>query len=94
MTTLTLSPKYQIVIPKAVREALNLKPGQKVDVRLDEATQSVVVQPQLSILSLRGMCKGMNTDVPNDPEGPEWPGGCDPMPDADWVQISKKAGLL
>ncbi len=31
MTT-TVSPKYQIVIPKAVRRQLNIKPGQKMQV--------------------------------------------------------------
>ncbi|RPJ15663.1 MAG: AbrB/MazE/SpoVT family DNA-binding domain-containing protein, partial [Deltaproteobacteria bacterium] len=32
MQTVTVSPKYQIVIPKAVREALHLRPGQKMQV--------------------------------------------------------------
>ena len=30
MATATLSSKYQISIPKDIREALNLKPGQKL----------------------------------------------------------------
>ena len=32
MTTSLLSPKYQIVIPKVIRQTLNLKPGQKLNV--------------------------------------------------------------
>lgn len=32
MITVTVSPKYQIVIPKAIRNALNIRPGQKVQV--------------------------------------------------------------
>ncbi len=32
MHTVTLSPKFQIVIPQAVREALELKPGEKFQV--------------------------------------------------------------
>lgn len=29
-TTVTVSPKYQIVIPQEVRERMNIQPGQKV----------------------------------------------------------------
>lgn len=32
MTTSLLSPKYQVVIPKEIRKALNLKPGQRLSV--------------------------------------------------------------
>ena len=31
MTTVTVSPKFQVVIPKAVREALGIKAGEKLD---------------------------------------------------------------
>ncbi|MCJ7796832.1 MAG: AbrB/MazE/SpoVT family DNA-binding domain-containing protein, partial [Thermoleophilia bacterium] len=31
METVTISPKYQVVIPKAIRESLELRPGQKVE---------------------------------------------------------------
>ena len=30
MTTVTVSPKFQVVIPLAIREALGIRPGQKV----------------------------------------------------------------
>lgn len=89
MTTVAISPKFQIVIPKAVREALKLRPGQRVEVRLDGQGR-VLVEPELDIRSARGFLKpiaGVDvSDIPADPEGPEWPGGCDPLPDAPWVR--------
>jgi AbrB family looped-hinge helix DNA binding protein len=88
MTTVAVSPKYQIVIPRSVREALKLKPGQRVEVRLDGEGRAVV-EPQLDMRSARGFLKPIPgsdaTDIQNDPEGPEWPGGCSPLPEADWV---------
>lgn len=89
MTTATISPKFQIVIPKAIRDVLGLRPGQKVDLRLDGAGR-VVVEPEPDIRSARGFLKpvaGVDaTDIHNDPEAPDWPGGCAPITDADWVR--------
>ena len=97
MTSVAISPKFQVVIPRAVRQQLNLKAGQRVHVRANEAGQ-VVIEPELDIMSLRGILKpipGVDiTHVENDPEGPNWPGGCDPLPDAEWVQNSKREGML
>ncbi len=87
MTSVAVSPKFQVVIPKAVREAIKLVPGQRVDVRV--LNGGIFFEPIPDISQLRGLLKGINTDVPNDPEGPTWPGGCDPMPDAFWVHLEK-----
>ena len=57
MATVTISPKYQIVIPKELREELQLKPGQKLFVYLLEG--KIHLDPPHSIKELRGMCKGM-----------------------------------
>jgi AbrB family looped-hinge helix DNA binding protein len=57
MTTVTVSPKYQVVIPKELREKLKLKPGQKLFVYALEG--SIRMEPPRSIKELRGMCKGM-----------------------------------
>ena len=97
MTSVAISPKFQVVIPRAVRQKLKLKVGQRVHVRANEAGQ-VVIEPELDIMSLHGILKpipGVDiTHVENDPEGPDGPGGCDPLPDAEWVQNSKREGTL
>jgi AbrB family looped-hinge helix DNA binding protein len=56
MTSVAISPKFQVVIPRAVRQQLNLKAGQRVHVRANEAGQ-VVIEPELDIMSLRGILK-------------------------------------
>ena len=83
MTTVAVSPKFQVVIPKDIRRQLGIRAGQRVDIHIDQGR--VVLEPEVDIMALRGLCRGMDTHVPNDPEGPDWPGGCDPLPDADWV---------
>jgi len=58
MEVVTLSPKYQIVIPKAVREKWNLKAGQKFQVLAYDGRIELV--PVMPIESLRGILKGVN----------------------------------
>ena len=60
MQTVTVSPKYQIVIPKAVREALHLRPVQKMQVI--EYAGRVELIPERDIKELRGFLKGINTE--------------------------------
>ena len=60
MQTVTVSPKYQIVIPKTVRKALNLRPGQKM--RIIEYAGRVELIPERDIKELRGFLKGINTE--------------------------------
>jgi AbrB family looped-hinge helix DNA binding protein len=57
MATITVSPKYQVVIPKELREQLNLKPGQKLFAYVLEG--SIHMDTRRSIKELRGMAKGM-----------------------------------
>ena len=49
MTVAKLGERYQIVVPKDVREALHLKPGDHLDVRIEEG--KVVMIPQASHIS-------------------------------------------
>jgi AbrB family looped-hinge helix DNA binding protein len=59
MQTVTLSPKYQVVIPKSVRNALNLRPGQKMQVI--EYNGRIEFILERDIAELRGFLKGINT---------------------------------
>jgi AbrB family looped-hinge helix DNA binding protein len=59
MQSVTVSPKYQVVIPKIIREALNLRPGQKMQVM--EYAGRIELIPERDIKELRGFVKGINT---------------------------------
>jgi AbrB family looped-hinge helix DNA binding protein len=64
MDTVTISPKFQVVIPRAVRERMKLNPGQKVQVIvLDDRIELVPVRP---IRKMRGFLKGIDTRVERD----------------------------
>ena len=46
MDTVTVSPKFQVVIPRAIREALALKPGQKIQaLQFEGRIELIPVQP-------------------------------------------------
>lgn len=60
MQTVTVSPKFQIVIPRKVRQSLNLRPGQKMQVI--EYDGRIELIPDRDISELRGFLKGINTD--------------------------------
>jgi AbrB family looped-hinge helix DNA binding protein len=60
MQTVTVSPKYQVVIPKVVRKALHLRPGQKMQVI--EYDGRIELIPERDIRELRGFLKGINTE--------------------------------
>ena len=61
METVTLSPKYQVVIPKDIRERLNLAPGQKIQAILFEGRIELI--PIRPMREMRGFLKGINTSV-------------------------------
>ena len=56
----TISTKYQIVIPRKVREQFNLKPGQKVVFIPYKNSIRLVIVP--TIKEARGIFKGMSTE--------------------------------
>ncbi len=57
MDTVKVSPKFQVVIPKKVREYLKLEPGQQLDIYVLDGT--IRLHPPRSIKDLRGAAKGM-----------------------------------
>lgn len=61
MQTVTVSPKYQVVIPRGVRESLDIRPGQKVQVIVFE--NRIELLPVKAITTLRGFLKGIDTSV-------------------------------
>jgi len=62
MSIVTLSPKFQVVIPQRIRETLGLKPGQKVEAI--QYLDRVEFIPVRSPRAMRGFLKGINTTVP------------------------------
>ena len=60
MEAVTISSKFQVVIPREVREKFNLKPGQKLVFIPYKGTLRVVIVPPIE--AARGMLKGLNTD--------------------------------
>lgn len=64
MQTVTVSPKYQVVIPRALRKQLNVRPGQKVEVLVYEGRIELI--PVRKPKSLRGFLRGIDTSVARD----------------------------
>ncbi len=60
MSTTTLSSKFQISIPKEIRESMKLKAGQKL--AFIQIGKSIKLVPQPSIDDLFGLAKGANTE--------------------------------
>ncbi|HVS11159.1 MAG TPA: AbrB/MazE/SpoVT family DNA-binding domain-containing protein [Planctomycetota bacterium] len=64
--TITISPKFQIVIPKEIRERLHLRPGQKL--------QAIVYDDRIELIlarrakELRGFLGGIDTTVQREPD--------------------------
>lgn len=59
MQTVKVSPKYQVVIPRAVRESLRVRPGQRMQVVEYEGRIEFI--PERDIRQMRGFLKGIDT---------------------------------
>lgn len=60
MTTVTVSPKYQIVIPKEIRDRIDITPGQKF--QMFQIGNRIELIPIMDIKDARGLLKGMGID--------------------------------
>jgi AbrB family looped-hinge helix DNA binding protein len=61
MTTVKISPKYQVVIPKEIRNKLKLKPGQRMQIlQFGERIEFILLK---NIKEARGFLKGMDTNI-------------------------------
>ena len=64
MAAVTVSPKFQVVIPKEVREKLGLSPGQRIQVVVyGDRIELIPVRP---VKRMRGFLKGIDTRVPRE----------------------------
>lgn len=63
-TTVTVSPKFQIVIPLEIRAALGIRPGQKIQAL--QYGDRIELIPVRAIRKARGMLRGIDTSVPRD----------------------------
>ena len=64
MSRTTLSPKFQVVIPKDVRKTLKLRPGTKFHVVEHEGR--IELLPVRTAKEMRGFLRGIDTSVPRD----------------------------
>jgi len=64
MSAVTVSPKFQVVIPLRVREALRLAPGTRLQVvQYEDRIEFIPLRPARK---LRGSLRGIDTSVPRD----------------------------
>jgi AbrB family looped-hinge helix DNA binding protein len=61
MYTVTVSPKFQVVIPKKVRDQLKIKPGQKLQlIQYSDRIEFIPIKP---IKEMRGFLKGIDVTI-------------------------------
>ena len=64
MSTVTISSKFQIVIPKDIRDELNLEPGQRVQaIAYNNRIELIPMRP---MRQMRGFIQGIETDIPRE----------------------------
>jgi AbrB family looped-hinge helix DNA binding protein len=64
MASVTVSPKFQVVIPKEIRKKFGLLPGQKIQVVV--YGNRIELIPVMPVKRMRGFLKGIDTRVPRE----------------------------
>ena len=64
MAAVTVSPKFQVVIPKEIRKRFGLLPGQKIQIVV--YGNRIELIPVMPIKRMRGFLKGIDTSVPRE----------------------------
>lgn len=66
METVTVSSKFQVVIPRVIRESMGIQPGQKIQViQYDDRIELI---PLRTMEEARGFLKGINTTIEREPD--------------------------
>ena len=66
MSQVTVSPKYQIVIPRKIRESMKIRPGQKLIMVAEE--RSIRLLPEHSMKELRKLLRGIPGEFEREPD--------------------------
>ena len=66
MTTVTVSPKFQVVIPAEIRRLFNMRPGEKLHVISFENRIELI--PAKNLKSMKGFLKGIDTSIEREKE--------------------------
>jgi AbrB family looped-hinge helix DNA binding protein len=64
VTAVTVSPKFQVVIPKEIRDALGIVSGQKIQMLIYQ--NRIELMPLKPMREMKGFLKGINTEVKRD----------------------------
>jgi len=64
METVTISPKFQVVIPQKIREAMGLRSGEKA--KMVSFRNRIEIIPMREVQKLRGYLKGIDTTFERD----------------------------
>jgi len=66
METTTVSPKFQVVIPKKIRQQMNIQSGQKMQViQYGDRIELIPIRP---VKEMRGFLKGIDTTIEREPD--------------------------